>query len=437
MQCYIYVFKVNMVYHLKDSWLSNTEKQAREGVMKINITVIFFIMAWVTLITLSFLWNYNNAKNEQERIAFQSAKSFFDQIVISRIWNARHGGVYVPVTEKMQPNPYLEVAMREIKVNDELTLTKVNPDFMTRQLSEIAMDQEGMQFHITGLKPLRPENKPTSREENFLKEFESGMKEKGMLIEEGAKSSFFYMAPLITEKSCLQCHAKQGYKEGDAIGGISVTSSFVMKIPFFSLLAGHVTVGLLGLFVIIMTGGRMNKAYEIIKKQAVLDALTGVPNRRSFTEGLLKEYKRSQREHHPLSIIMCDVDKFKEYNDAYGHMNGDLCLIKVAQMVQASLNRPSDFVARYGGEEFVVLLPTTSLEGAMYIAETIRANIEKMGIPHRNSSPLPVVTLSLGVATSEGTSDITYEQLVKYADMALYKAKEQGRNRVTSFREVV
>ncbi|MBU1642604.1 GGDEF domain-containing protein, partial [bacterium] len=123
--------------------------------------------------------------------------------------------------------------------------------------------------------------------------------------------------------------------------------------------------------------------------------------------------------------------------DTYGHINGDLCLIKVAQTVQDSLHRPSDFVARYGGEEFVVLLPTTTLEGAMHIAETIRSNIEKMGLPHKNSSPLPVVTVSLGVATTEGTSEMTYEELIKCADTALYKAKELGRNRVTSFREAL
>ncbi|WP_345977350.1 diguanylate cyclase [Sulfurimonas sp. HSL3-7] len=405
--------------------------------MKIKMTMIFFVLVWITLVSASFLWNYSSAKQEQERIALESARSFFDQIVITRIWNSRHGGVYVPVTEKTQPNPYLEKAMREIDANETLTLTKVNPAFMTRQLAEIALEQKRVQFHITSLKPIRPQNRPSSREEKFLKEFETGIKEKGEFIKEGEKNSYFYMAPLLTYKSCLQCHANKGYKEGDIRGGISVTLPFVMKIPFLSLLVGHVTIGLLGLLGIVITGGRLKKIYEIMNKQAVLDALTGVPNRRSFTESLLKEYKRCQREHLPLSIIMCDVDKFKEYNDTYGHMSGDLCLIKVAQMVQASLNRPSDFVARYGGEEFVVLLPTTSLEGAMHIAETIRSNIEKMAIPHKNSSPLEVVTLSLGVATSEGTSDVSYEQLVTYADMALYKAKDEGRNRVISFREVI
>ncbi len=127
---------------------------------------------------------------------------------------------------------------------------------------------------------------------------------------------------------------------------------------------------------------------------------------------------------------MCDVDNFKAYNDTYGHSTGDLCLKKVAQTVKTSLKRPSDFCARYGGEEFVVLLPNTGLDGAMHIAERIRSNIEKMGIQHKNSLPSQVVTLSLGVTTSEETDFDSHEGLVKRADRALYKAKEQGRNQV-------
>ena len=401
------------------------------------MALLFFVLVWTVLVTASFWWNYSNAKQEQERIALQSARSFFDQIVITRIWNARHGGVYVPVTGTTQPNPYLKTAMREIDVNATLTLTKVNPAFMTRQLSETAMEKQGVQFHITSLNPIRPENRPTAAEERFLKEFETGIKEKGSFVGNGAERAYFYMAPLITYRPCLQCHAKQGYEEGDVRGGISVTIPFVMKLPLFSLLVGHGAIGLMGLLGIVLTGMRLKKTYETINRQAVMDALTGVPNRRSFTESLLKEYKRCKREELPLSIIMCDVDKFKEYNDTYGHISGDHCLVKVAQTVQASLQRPGDFVARYGGEEFVVLLPTTTHEGALHIAEIIRANIEKLAIPHRNSSPLPIVTLSLGVATSEGSPDETYEALVKQADRALYRAKEEGRNRVISFRETV
>ena len=243
------------------------------------------------------------------------------------------------------------------------------------------------------------------------------------------------MAPLITEKSCLQCHSKQGYNEGDVRGGISVTLPFVMEIPFLPLLLGHVVIGVVGLFGIVIAGGRLSKAYETIKRQAAFDALTGVPNRRSFSESILVEYRRSERNHESLAIIMCDIDNFKAYNDTYGHSSGDLCLIKAAQTIKTSLKRPGDFCARYGGEEFIVLLPNTPLEGAVHVAERIRSNIKKMGITHKNSLPAQVVTLSLGVTTSEGTTLVSHEELIEQADMALYMAKEQGRNQVQFFSE--
>ncbi len=301
----------------------------------------------IIVVSISFWWNFTNAKKEQERIALLSARSFFDHIVITRIWNARHGGVYAPVTEQTQPNPYLDTPMREIEVNETLTLTKINPAFMTRQLSEIAMEQEGVKFHITSRKPLRQKNKPTPREEQLLKEFEQGVKEKGMFIKEGEKTSYFYMAPLIAKESCLDCHARQGYKVGEIRGGISVTTPFVMNISFLPLLLGHLALAVLGLLGIVFATHSLRKAYATIQHQAIFDALTGVPNRRSFSENILAEFKRSKRNQLPLSAIMCDVDNFKAYNDTYGHNKGDTCLKKVAQAVQKSLKRPGDFCARY------------------------------------------------------------------------------------------
>jgi len=400
-----------------------------------NITRLF-ILAWAILIAISFLWNYTNARKEREKLALQSARSFFNHIVITRLWNARHGGLYAPVTEKTLPNPYLDVQLRDIKVNNKLKLTKINPAFMTRQISEIAMEHDGIQFHITSLKLLRPQNKPSAREEKFLKEFEKGIKEKGTFIKKGEKTAYFYMAPLIAKKSCLKCHAKQGYNEGEVRGGISVTLPIVMKIPFSSLLGGHIAIGFIGLLGIVIAGGKLNRAYKTIERQAAFDALTGIPNRRRFTEALLAEFKRNLRQKQFMSVIMCDVDNFKAYNDTYGHSSGDLCLKKVAQTINSSIKRAGDFCARYGGEEFVVILPDTPLDGAMYVAERIRSEIEKMGILHEKSLPEQVVTLSLGVATAEGSTSLTHEELVKRADMALYKAKKRGRNQVQSFIEV-
>jgi hypothetical protein len=120
-------------------------------------TIVIVCVVWFILVALSFSWNYHSAKKEQKAIALQAAKSFFDQIIVTRMWNANHGGVYIFVTDEIQPNPYLEDPLRDIEVNENLKLTKVNPAFMTRLLSEIAAQQEGVHFHITSLNPIRPE----------------------------------------------------------------------------------------------------------------------------------------------------------------------------------------------------------------------------------------------------------------------------------------
>jgi len=397
---------------------------------------IFIVSAiWMLLVAASFMWNYLNAMKGQKALAFQTARSFFNQVLISRSWNAKHGGVYVPVTKDTQPNPYLNDPLRDIEVDQNLKLTKINPSFMTRQIAELTADREGIQFHLTSLKPIRPENGPTPREEKALKAFEKGTPEIGELVDGQSEKTFFYMAPLKTEKECLPCHASHGYKEGDVRGGISVTLPFVPNIPFVALLIGHVVIGFAGLLGIALFGAKLNEAYELIKSQAVTDDLTGIPNRRSFLDRTRTEFNRSRRNKYPLSIIMIDIDHFKSYNDTYGHERGDECLKKVALAIQKTLKRPSDFCARYGGEEFITVLPDTTEEGAMFIAEEIRAAVRNLAIQHEKSPPAGMVSISLGVATAENNLSITYEDLIRQSDKALYLAKEKGRNRVEVYAE--
>jgi diguanylate cyclase (GGDEF)-like protein len=352
--------------------------------MKKNI--IFVCLIWIALTAASFSWNYHNALKEQKNLSLQTARSFFQQIVLFRSWNAGHGGVYVPVTDHTKPNPYLEIPLRDITVNKTLILTKINPAFMTRQAAELAERRDGVRFHITSLKPIRPENKPSLLEEAALKEFESGLNEKGLIMNDKTTMAFFYMAPLMTEKTCLTCHAKQGYREGEIRGGISVTLPFIPAIPLFMLITGHLFVLCTGLAGIVISGKKLSDAYDVIRRQAVFDALTGIPNRHSFSERLLTEFNRCLRDSYPLSVIMGDIDNFKLYNDTYGHAGGDDCLRNVAKKIEKTLKRPGDFCARYGGEEFVIILPATDRNGAMKIAEEIQAR-KKPAVPNRNNKP--------------------------------------------------
>jgi len=368
-----------------------------------------------------------SARKEQYNIMLQNARSFFEFVVLVRRWNAMHGGVYVLVDNRTRPNPYLEDPLRDIKF-DGIFLTKMNPAYMTREIGELTKTAKGILIHITSLNPINPHNSPTPLEEKALKSFERGKKEFFEELGEG----FFYMAPLITEKPCLKCHAKQGYKEGDIRGGISLIISKYPHFPLVPMILGHLGVGIAGGIIIVIFGLKLEKAYETIEMQAKLDGLTNIPNRRSLNSFLRREMRKAKAEGYPVSVVMCDVDLFKGYNDTYGHDKGDLVLKKVAETIKSSL-RSGDFCARYGGEEFVVVLPKTDEEGALTVAERVRENVEQLQIPHEKS-PFKVVTISAGVATATpGTEDIGWEELLRRADEALYAAKRTGRNKTAVF----
>jgi diguanylate cyclase (GGDEF)-like protein len=159
------------------------------------------------------------------------------------------------------------------------------------------------------------------------------------------------------------------------------------------------------------------------------DALTGLANRRTFDEILAKEHRRAKRDKRPLGLIMIDVDRFKSFNDLYGHPKGDDCLRRIGKTIANSLYRAGDLAARYGGEEFVALFPDTDELGAAIIGERIREAVFSLAIEH-GSNDRGVVTISVG-AYSDGPDEFLGEaESVLEADRALYRAKKEGRNRV-------
>ena len=167
-----------------------------------------------------------------------------------------------------------------------------------------------------------------------------------------------------------------------------------------------------------------------LEKLAVIDGLTGIANRRKFDDYIQSEWLRLAREKAPLSIILCDIDHFKLYNDTYGHQKGDLCLRQVAQAIKKVLKRPADLATRYGGEELAVILPNTSPEGAEQVANQIRLRIQSLQIPHIASPVDMYITLSQGVAGVIPNHNDSPQNLIAAADANLYRAKELGRNRV-------
>lgn len=168
-----------------------------------------------------------------------------------------------------------------------------------------------------------------------------------------------------------------------------------------------------------------------LKHLAMYDELTGLANRRNFDETLERQFKLAKRKKIPLSIIICDIDFFKIYNDTYGHQQGDNCLAAVAKVIGCIAGRPTDRACRYGGEEFTLILPDTNLQGGLIIAEKLRQAIESENIQHEGSKVAGCVTLSVGLAAYTGQFH-SEDEILKAADDALYRAKENGRNRVES-----
>ncbi|MDH5301804.1 MAG: diguanylate cyclase [Gammaproteobacteria bacterium] len=184
---------------------------------------------------------------------------------------------------------------------------------------------------------------------------------------------------------------------------------------------------------LIMANEALLSANERLDGLATTDGLTGLANRRQFDELLEEEIRRNARKAMPISVLLCDVDYFKNYNDFYGHQAGDHCLVAVAEVMRNAFKRAGELPARYGGEEFAVILPGEDSAGAERIAEHLIEEIHKRAIPHEKSSVSPMVTLSVGLATAyfNGEQDIiSPEALLKKADEGLYVAKQQGRNRV-------
>ena len=202
---------------IKKQLLPNTSKKY----------IIILVVAVSIVNLLLFIQSVKNIRDNYYEVGVSVSEKLFESIVVTRKWNSIQGGVYVPVTDELQPNPYLVDPLRDVETKNNLQLTKINPAFMTRLISQLMEDESETSFKITSLKPLNPDNEPDSWERESLLLFEQEVTDSHELFtHEDSSTHLRYMAPLITESSCLSCHAQQGYKEGDIRGGISTSIPF-------------------------------------------------------------------------------------------------------------------------------------------------------------------------------------------------------------------
>ena len=417
------------------AYMSGKKQKKRERAwthffLNISVAIILFILG----IFIGLLFRNNQLINHE---ILTRARADISHILMTREWNAHYGGVYVEKREGVESSPYLDDP--DIETVDGKVYTLKNPALMTREISELFEKDGLLMFHMTSMKPLNPDNKPDDFEKNALGLFEKGKKEVYGKEKAGDRTSFRYMSPLFVDDVCLKCHAKQGYKLGDMRGGISV--KFDITRVEESIAFNNVIIILLGivsaitLLVIIYSFAvvlkkKLERAQKKLKELAIIDDLTGLYNRRYFFSRLSYETHRSKRFGQSLGCIILDIDLFKEVNDSYGHLAGDVVLKGLADTVK-SCCREIDTVARYGGEEIIILLPGTDLKGSYGLSEKIRKAVENMKCLYEN---IPIsVTVSLGAVsfTAEdlGKIEKNYDVMVKYADNALYRAKNNGRNR--------
>ena len=412
--------------------MKNIEDKALTGLF---LKLVLIFLGFLSAVYFGIFLN-NRQAIEQELLS--RARSIVQTVVFTRIWNARHGSVYVEKKPEMVSNPYLENP--DIETVDGRVFTQKNPSLMVREISEMIGDEGAFQFHMVSLKPINPNNVPNQFETAALRAFEDGELEVFTRQEQQHGTYFHYMVPLVVEQSCLECHAKQGYRIGDVRGGISVRFNVDAEETLHSknmvVIIVLALVSFAALFAIIYRlftrlSRQLKAAGEKLRHIAITDEMTGLKNRRYLMDRLRVELKHLQRTSRPLACIMFDLDHFKRINDTYGHEVGDRILQEVATAASHQC-RESDILSRFGGEEFVIVLPDTTLDGAKVIAERLRQAVASCRVTLTEGEIL-LVTASFGltwIKECQQDVDAAATSLLKRVDDALYVAKSQGRNQI-------
>lgn len=273
------------------------------------------IGVWTVLLTISLIWNIYQTKRMTLEEAYIQAKISFDKDVLFRRWNAIHGGVYANITEETPPNTYLsDLPERDLKTPSGRSLTLINPAYMTRQVYELQEKESKVRGHITSLRPVRPENTPDPWEKKALESFEQGQTEASSIQKIEGKEYMRLMRPLVTEKSCLGCHATHGYREGEIRGGISTSVPMeplwnIMKSRIQTLSVTHIFLWVIGLVAIFVGMGHLKR--NDLKRRMVEEE----------REKLVNELQESLTKVKKLSGLLPICSSCKKIRDDKGYWN--------------------------------------------------------------------------------------------------------------------
>jgi PAS domain S-box-containing protein len=315
--------------------------------IRIKPYTLALMLIWSAVVTGSLVLEVSQVRQGTLDVARIQARDSFMKDVIYRRWNAKHGGVYVPATDKTPPNPYLNVPERDIITPSGIELTMMNPAYMTRQVHEIAAKTHGVLGHITSLNPIRPANAPDPWETQALEAFKGGAKEFSSVEEVNGEEYMRLMQPLVTEKGCLKCHATQGYKAGDIRGGIGVSVPIsplwaVESSNMLSLLLGHGLLLMVGLVGIGIGARRLSK--QITKRKQAEEALQESEARfRSLSDAAFE------------GIVIAENGRIIEVNSTmstiFGYSTSELISMSTIDLVAPEMREKVQGIIMFGYEK--------------------------------------------------------------------------------------
>jgi diguanylate cyclase (GGDEF)-like protein len=397
--------------------------------------LLTLVLIWTLGIIASLGWNIYQQRQSSLSFARTSAEISYNKDLIYRRWVSKQGGVYVPVSEMTPANPYLKVPDRDIATSEGLSLTLVNPAYMTRQVNELAMEMSGFRGHITSLNPIRPENRPDPWETEALKAFDRGTKEAGSIEMTLGKEYFRFMRPFVTEKACLKCHAAQGYKEGDIRGGISISIPMeplraIERSRMVELTLAHSILWMIGLVGIGAGTRRLQKQTlmrEILEEEllslSMTDPLTGLHNRRGFISLAEQQLKLSNRNKRGMQLYFADLDGLKWINDTLGHEEGDKALIEAATVFKETF-RTSDIIARLGGDEYAAIAVDINDANSEIFTARLQSLIDTRNHQENRDYRL---SISVGCSYYDPENPYSLDELMASADKLMYEQKQNKR----------
>ncbi len=408
-----------------------------DGIRRFRIQLVVLVIVYTIAV-------YSGLYVQSKRLLDESLRaqgvSYFDLVYHTRSWNARLGGAWVNKANGAETNKWLaDLGVQADTVTvDGLELTLRNPSAMTREISELTLEDSGVSFHITDGDAMNPDNLPDEWEAESLEAFANGTKWTETFDRSGEVDVYRYMQPLFVDGTCTGCHADGGFEPGTTEGGVSITiPTAEVDEQLRRTQVILVTLAIVTLVIALSSSQwalarlwrRILDTNEQLELMAVTDELTGLENRRATLQRLATEHARAQRTGSPISLIEFDIDHFKSINDTLGHAAGDVVLREIGARMADSI-RQYDTLGRIGGEEFLVVSPNTDARDAALLAERVIDRVRSEPFETRESIPL-IVTMSAGVATMHA-DDMDTDTLLARADAALYAAKESGRDQVAS-----